>query len=236
MRLVVLTTKTPHHTFFCRELAQRHSLELAILETTGVNAKFPTAHEFESKRDEYEIQSWFSGKAPGISDICKTLTTSNINDSICADHLRRIRPNVVIVFGTRKLKQELIDTSPDSMLNLHGGDPEKYRGLDSHLWACYHQDFDALATCLHHLRSDLDAGEIVAQKKIPIFRNMKLHQLRKANTDLCIELVLRSLMDIENSGRIQGTPQRAKGRYYSFMPAVLKDIALRNFEKYAESL
>ena len=32
------------------------------------------------------------------------------------------------------------------------------------------------------------------------------------------------------------TPQRQLGRYYSYMPAVLKDICTRNFERYTATL
>ena len=46
-------------------------------------------------------------------------------------------------------------------INLHGGDPEKYRGLDSHLWSIYHEDWASLVSTLHVVSKDLDAGDSI---------------------------------------------------------------------------
>ena len=59
----------------------------------------------------------------------------------------------------------MISIFENKIFNLHGGDPEKYRGLDSHYWSIYHNDFKSLITTLHKVRPILDTGEIVLQGK-----------------------------------------------------------------------
>ena len=73
------------------------------------------------------------------------------------------------------------------------GDPRQYRGLDTHLWAIYHGDFGGLVTCLHHVDLQLDTGDIVDCRPVPIARDMELHELRAANTRVCVELIRSAL-------------------------------------------
>ena len=135
-----------------------------------------------------------------------------------------ISPDIIIVFGTSRLRKGVIDVLPNAIYNLHGGDPQHYRGLDSHLWAIYHRDFDGLETTLHQLNGELDDGAIVAKRSLQITKGMKLHELRSANTEACVELVTDALHFYSKTGRIDSCTQKKKGRYYSFMPAVLKEV------------
>ncbi|WP_377806343.1 hypothetical protein ABNQ38_06625 (plasmid) [Azospirillum sp. A29] len=94
----------------------------------------------------------------------------------------------------------LLSLCPGAFLNLHGGDPEDCRGFDTHLWAIYHGDFAALATTLHHVSPDLDAGDIVATLPLPLHRGMGLHQLRRSNTEICVRLVQEALAGHGSTG------------------------------------
>ena len=105
-----------------------------------------------------------------------------MNDASAIASLEKESVDIVIVFGTGVLKPPLIEICTQRIFNLHGADPENYRGLDTHLWAIYHKDFSGLITTLHHLDTGLDTGDIVLQSAIPIHQKIKLHELRAANT------------------------------------------------------
>ena len=53
MRVVILTTQTPHHVYFVREIAAAASVTLVMAETRSLTPPFDTAHPFESERDRY---------------------------------------------------------------------------------------------------------------------------------------------------------------------------------------
>ena len=82
-----------------------------------------------------------------------------------------------------------------STFNFHGANPEKYRGLDSQLWALWHRDYGELKTCLHQLNETLDDGDIfnllpidmVKFKKIEDKKALYINQLSKLN-DLYLSL------------------------------------------------
>ncbi len=236
MRLIVLTTETPHHAYFVREVARRHVLERVLIETGGVSAPYETRHAFEDTRDAREQAHWFDGHEASISDFAESETFTSLNGADAVARLRGLSADAIIVFGTRRLNPEVIATCPDGMINLHGGDPEHYRGLDTHLWAVWHGDFAGLITTLHRVNPELDDGDIVGRQSITLEPGMTLADLRRANTEVCLALSLAALRDFATDGRFDSQPQGGRGRYYSFMPAALKDVCCNRFARHVETL
>src|SRR5215472_3908767 len=236
MKLVILTTKTPHHAFFVREVAQRFEVAQVFCETEGPHPEFETAHAFEALRDDDERQAWFAGASPSVADFAPTKQIASMNNAPSVAELSLLAPDVVLVFGTGRLGPPVIAVQPRLMLNLHGGDPEEYRGLDTHLWAVYHRDFTGLVTTLHRVAPELDDGEVVLQAPVPLRRGMQLHELRRANTAVCVRLACAALAVIAAEGDVPSRPQTRKGRYYSFMPSPLKELCRRSFAAYTARL
>ena len=236
VRVVILTTQTPHHVAFVRDLARSFSIDRVITETRAVQPPFAVAHPFEARRDTYEWDTWFAGRRTALEDYAETRSFESTNDPECVACLNRLSPDVLISFGTRKLSPDVLGVCPDGALNLHGGDPEQYRGLDSHLWSIYHHDPDGLITTLHRLNDRIDDGEIVQRKRILPPPGSELFQLRRYNTEICVDLVRDALARFAQSGRLSSTPQKKIGRYYSFMPAVLKDLCVARFPAFLKSI
>lgn len=237
MRLAILTTDTLHHRYFVSALGGTVA-DLRIFEETepAFQAPFPTLHPFEEERERFEAECWFAGAPPPLSSLAETERFPSMNDPAALRAVTETRPDVIVVFGTGKLKGPLLSLCPGAFLNLHGGDPEEYRGLDTHLWAIYHSDFAALVTTLHHVSPDLDAGDIVATLPLPLHRGMGLHQLRRSNTEICVRLVQEALADHDHRRRFVSRAQRRPGRYYSAMPRDLKEICVRRFARHTDTL
>ena len=130
------------------------------------------------------------------------------------------KPDVIFVYGTGKLCPELVHAAP-YVLNLHGGDPERYRGLDSNLWALYHKDYDALQVTLHHVDDGLDTGDIVFQTQLSVG---PVADLQAQTERACVQLAHLALHGIE-TGFLPRRKQRTRGRYYSRMPQELRELA-----------
>ena len=235
MKIAVLTTETPHHIYFVRELQQVFGDVIVFCETQNVMATFETYHSFEGVRDEFEWNKWFNGQKMKISSHAKTYYFTNMNEKAATKTLEKENVDLVLVFGTGLLKDNLIRVCPINIFNLHGGDPEHYRGLDSHLWAIYHRDFSGLVTTLHRVDATLDSGDIVLQGQIPLTQDMGLHELRALNTQLCVELAVTLIDMYSRNGKIVSCRQRQAGRYYSFMPSALKYICCKNFENFMKN-
>ena len=237
MKLAIFTTDTLHHAHFVREMSGEFGDTCAFEETTSAQPRFATAHPFEEERDRHEAERWFGGANASIADYTQCLSFSRLNDRQAIEQIAAYAPDLTVVFGTGKLSLEVIRACHrDRILNLHGGDPESYRGLDTHLWAVYHWDFGALTTTLHRLDEGLDTGQILDQAVVPLTPGMPLHRLRAENTEMAVELTARAVRRFRSTGRLHSRPQRKRGRYYSFMPAVLKEICVKNFSRFTATL
>lgn len=236
MRAVILTTETTHHAYFVREMAKYARIDWVLLESESKAPPFETSHPYEIERDKHERTSWFDGRTPGVGEFAKTWGVPCVNDKTVTRRLDESRPDIVFVFGTGRLQSHTIAACGHHVLNLHGGDPLKYRGLDSHLWSIYHRDFGSLVTTLHKVSTQLDRGDIINSQSLQIVRDMRLDELRRLNTEACVQLCRNALSNLREQGAINGRPQAEIGRYYSHMPAVLKSICVDRFAKYTRSL
>lgn len=236
LRVGILTTETPHHVRFVEAIGARYDVARVFEERRSISAEFETQHPYEEARDAFERERWFGGADRKLADVAAVETYRDLNEPEAVASMRSADVDALIVFGTGKLGQEVIDVVPDRIVNLHGADPEKYRGLDTHLWAIYHQDFRGLVTTLHKVRPELDRGGVVMKMPIPVRRGMKLHELRAANVETCIEIATDALAMLDDYGEFISQPQLYIGRYYSFMPAVLKNRCVRKFEAYTAGL
>jgi methionyl-tRNA formyltransferase len=232
MRLVVFTTETLHHAYYVREIARQYRIDLVLSEQSSVMPPFEVKHAFEDQRDEHERARFFGGAHASIKDFGEVLDVDGINSQTAAKAIEQARPDVILVFGTGVIRPEVIGLCPEGMINLHGGDPERYRGLDSQLWAIYHNDFSALVTTLHRVNPTLDDGDIILQERLRFDHGAGLEQLRAVNTDACVRISLAALDMFSRFGQFVSRPQIERGRYYSFMPGCLKESCIARFAKF----
>lgn len=236
MRVALLTTDTPHHTYYAWRLAERFPLQTIVIETRTLAPSFETAHPFERERDEYEqsvLLKGFSGSFRDIAPVCQVAT---VQTAEAQRVLRNIAPEIVLIFGTGRCPPAVTESASVACLNLHGGNPEWYRGLDTHLWAIYHGEFEHLVTTLHHTEAALDVGAIVLQTQLGLTRESRLPELRSVNTRACLDLSLAALQLVDAGRALPARRQVQRGRYYSFMPAVLKTQCVEKFERHVRTL
>jgi methionyl-tRNA formyltransferase len=81
----------------------------------------------------------------------------------------------------------------------------------------------------------LDVGDIVYQQRLVLKRDIKIFQLRYYTTLIATELVTQALRDYLNC-EMRRKPQEKMGRYYSFMPLVLKKLVSRKYNKYCNDI
>lgn len=236
MSFAVVCGEAPHHNFFVHSLLQHYNQKfLVCIERGKIQASFDTHHPFEEERNKFEQIDFGPFYTDEYRNKCRIVECENINCSQVITAFQKEKPKIVFVMGTRQLHPEILHTGP-LFLNFHGGDPEHYRGLDSHLWVIYHKEFLHLVVTLHRLDEALDTGDIVDRRKIEIFPNMKIAQLRSVNVKICVEMAICLLDTFFHNNSIQFVKQIGRGRYYSFMPTSLKEIVVRNFNNYVTTL
>tara|TARA_B100001057_G_scaffold492738_2_gene585737 strand:- start:887 stop:1600 length:714 start_codon:yes stop_codon:yes gene_type:complete len=235
MQVLILTTNTIHHTYFVKKLTKLNIEINVICERRRIKYPFSTFHKFEKKRDQYEKKKWFKKKISILKQSKSLQFVDNIN-SLDPKKLNFSKYKIIFVFGIGILKKKFLSKIKSHILNFHGGNPEKYRGLDSHLWAIRNKDFKNFTVTLHKLITEVDKGKILFKKKINLYKNMKLYQLRKINTEICVELAKKVINLLKNKKSLNFKKQKKVGKYYSAMNSDQKNICNIAFSNYTKKL
>ena len=236
VKILVLTTDTLHHAFYIHELSQLQYELFTVIETGRVKPPFETKHSYETQRDAYEKSFFFNEDPPKINKLNACHEVDNINSRIAIETILNFNPSLIISFGVRIITSKTLKALPFPIYNFHGGCIARYRGLDSHLWAIYHKDFAALQVTFHCLIQRVDAGTPVFVENIKLTKNMPLHKLRAKTTEHCVNIT-KEFLGKENTTPLRKVMPASKlGRYYSFMPSVLKEIAANNFVQHTATL
>jgi len=230
-KIIILSSDTLHHRYFINALIKNGiDITACILETVPVEP----APFFDKEEEDFERKNFFKDVPRELK--IKVFQARNINDDAARGFMSEINPDLGIVFGTGKILPGVLFLFKDGLINVHRGIAQKYRGLDSCLWALYQNDCGNIGVTIHKVDSKLDTGDIVYQKTLDakLLKDMEIYQIRYYTTKIAVELVLKALDDYRKGG-IKSTPQQAKGTYYSFMPLELKKISAVNFERYKKS-
>ena len=234
LKIALLSSDTLHHRYFINRMkAEGLPLELVIFEKKIYKPKFKTSPFLEKDEEIFESREF--KKLMNIDSVdCENLFVPDINCDDAISLLRSKKINYGIVFGTGLIKEKLINYFKGNLINIHRGIAEEYRGLDSDLWAIYHDDFNNIGVTIHKVDTELDTGDISYSKSLKLDKNMQIFQLRFYTTLLAYELVKKTLLDFIN-GDIKFSKQKKIGRYYSFMPIQLKKGLDNKFENYVTS-
>lgn len=232
-RIILLSTDTLHHRFFIKKIDQSVSNVIKyIFETTSINFKFKTGPTFEKKQKKFENKLFFN-KSDSALDNNKIKKFNNINSNESFSYLKKIKPDIGLVFGTRKIDQRIINIFKDGLINAHRGNPEEYRGLDSDLWAMYHGEYEKIYSTIHYVNPSLDTGDIIYRKKLKIDKHTRAHKVQGLTTIVTTDLFIKFLNDY-HSKKIITRKQKKIGRYYSKIPYDLKKISIKKFDNYCK--
>lgn len=229
-KIIILATDTPHRRYFIKKLVMEGvRIDAVFFETSNIIPRFPTGPFFEKEERNFESLSFFNSFDDSLNDI-KAFYLPNINDLEVKTYIEENNIDFGIVFGTRKVSSTIVDAFRDGAINVHRGIAEEYRGLDTNLWAIYHSDVENAGVTVHFVGKELDTGDIVLQERVIYPPKTQIFQLRYFETLLATDLVIRSAQNYL-AGKLVYRPQIKKGRYYSFMPLVIKELLPEKLEK-----
>jgi folate-dependent phosphoribosylglycinamide formyltransferase PurN len=92
----------------------------------------------------------------------------SINEGTVIDLLQAIRPEIVVVFGTRIIGRSVLDAVPARFINMHAGITPGFRGSHGAYWALATGHPELAGVTIHWVDSGIDTGGIVKQARIEI--------------------------------------------------------------------
>jgi hypothetical protein len=230
-KIIILASDTLHRRYFIKKIISAGlPVEKIIFETHPVQPPFEIGPFYSEEEMNFERHNFFLEFNDSLDDL-PVHYVKNINDDESKALIKNSESELAVVFGTRKINQNIVSLFGDGLMNVHRGITQAYRGLDTNLWAIYHNDFSNIGVTVHDVNDRLDTGHIIKQKVLDIPLDTKIYQLRYYETLLATELTLEALNDYVTE-QLQFYPPPDIGRYYSFMPLVIKQTLPSKLERY----
>jgi UDP-4-amino-4-deoxy-L-arabinose formyltransferase / UDP-glucuronic acid dehydrogenase (UDP-4-keto-hexauronic acid decarboxylating) len=158
---------------------------------------------------------WFGS----VADLARSrgvphVSTADVNLGSELERIRGLEPDILFSFYYRRLvRRELLAIPRLGALNLHGSWLPGYRGRSPVNWVLV-QGETRTGVTLHYMTAEPDAGDIVAQRAVPIgFHDtaLDLHRKIVREARALLDETLPSIRDGSNERRPQ---DRARGSYF----------------------
>ena len=126
----------------------------------------PLLNLFSKKRIK-EIKKFYSFD---LSAIPKEKFThfQTVNEEACILLLEKMKPDIVIVNGTRIISKKLLDRCNAVFINMHAGITPQYRGVHGGYWAVVNNDPEHCGVTIHLVDKGIDTGGILYQNKLAL--------------------------------------------------------------------
>jgi len=172
VRAIVLTSTSLRHRFLIHTVAAR-------LDVVGVwqeAKRFAPLDLPGSAEDRAVIASHFLDRdaserhyfgAHESSQLSRAVVRREVGPGGCNEPaevaaMRRLEPDVVLVFGTELLRDEVIAAFRGNLINLHLGLSPYYRGSGTNFWPLVNREPEYVGATLHYLDAGIDSGPIIA--------------------------------------------------------------------------
>jgi folate-dependent phosphoribosylglycinamide formyltransferase PurN len=151
------------------------------------------------------------------------------NSDECIDIIKERNAEIGIITGARILSKKVIDAFSTGIINFHPGLIPQNRGLDNLKWAI-HKDIPQGVTT-HFIDNRVDAGRIILQQQIPIFKDDTLFDIDQRLYETQLDLIKPTLDAIEGK-YLDDFPLVTEGKPKSVMPNELEKGLPDKFEAY----
>jgi methionyl-tRNA formyltransferase len=167
------------------------------------------------------------------------LNVENINDDKVYEFTKEFSPDLIIVSGTRMIKEKLLSIQPAiGIMNLHTGlSPYVKGGPNCTNWCIATKQFHLIGNTVMWIDKGIDSGNIITTEFTPLTGKETFNELHIKVMDHAHDLYVRSIENLQN-GKRPGIPQReiADGTtYYTRQWGLKQKIKLatqfRNFKQ-----
>jgi methionyl-tRNA formyltransferase len=144
---------------------------------------------------------------------------SNHNNDFCGELLAADPPDLLVLGGTRILRETILDVPRIATVNAHPGLLPAMRGSSSVGWALY-KDLAQGAT-VHFVDTHIDEGDIIIGRELPVYRGDTYEKINGRLATLAGELMTETLGYFERGAVPRTAQDRAAGETLTVIPEEL---------------
>ena len=232
--VVILTSRGPRHSYFCRELERHFNLKglvvddryhasdriLTFLKSCDYNpfrilkrlSLKKRILPFE-KRDEKIERAAFPFEGGEFPVEVPLLLSPDPNGPEAVEWIKALKPDVIAVFGTRLIRDSVLSLAKYGVLNLHTGLSPFYRGGQCTFWCLYEKDPGHVGVTVHHLSGKIDGGDIVYTAVPDLTAEDTVRSIECKLVKLGTRDMIRAIRELAE-GKAPRIPQKEKGKLF----------------------
>lgn len=232
--VVILTSRGPRHSFFAHELAKRFPIAgigiddryhladrlwtflklnafnpIRMIRSSLLKRTLKTSEERDRRIEKQFFPVERSEWPKGIP----VRKSPDPNGEEMVEWVRALRPDVLVVFGTRMIREPMLSLARLGALNLHTGLSPHYRGGQCTFWCLYEGDLEHVGVTVHHLTSRIDGGDIVYTARPEVEPGDTVRSLECKLVQLGTERMIQAVRELVE-GKAPRIPQREKGKLF----------------------
>jgi len=142
-----------------------------------------------------------------------TLPAGSINLPDEVRMMQELNPDVVVVFGTGILKEQLIQAFAGNIVNLHLGLSPYYRGSGTNFWPLVNREPEYVGATIHYLDAGIDSGHMICHVRPDIAAGDGPHDLGNKTIQKALE-VFPAVLRAHAAGTVAARPQSGEGKLY----------------------
>jgi folate-dependent phosphoribosylglycinamide formyltransferase PurN len=119
----------------------------------------------------------------------------SVNAQACREALRKLRPDVVVVYGTRIIRRDTLACVTAPFINYHAGVNPKYRGQNGAYWARRNGDPDHAGVTIHLIDEGVDTGDVLYQAPVTFAPDDNIATYQHRQMVAALPLLARAIED-----------------------------------------
>ena len=145
--------------------------------------------------------------------ICREVAPGGCNEPSEVAAMRALAPDVVLVFGTEILRDEVIASFRGNLINLHLGLSPYYRGSGTNFWPLVNREPEYVGATIHYLDAGIDSGPIISHVRPEMRAADGPHDVGN-RTIIAAATALTQVALAHARQPVASTPQGRGGRLY----------------------
>jgi methionyl-tRNA formyltransferase len=167
--------------------------------------------EAPKERAKFEKRIEGNPLAPEIAEQCSAhgvelVEVPQHNLAGCLAHLQRVKPRLIVLGGTRIMRDPVLSYPLDGVINAHPGLLPECRGSASPAWSVYH-DIKVGSTA-HICEPGIDTGDILAKREVAVKRGYTYNDLCYQTLCLSGTLMTEAVAHYAEHGNFDGIRQK----------------------------
>ncbi len=147
----------------------------------------------------------------------RKISVPSHNGPECDALLEKIKPDVIVVYGTRIIRSHIFQRARKATLNMHTGLSPFYRGDSTLFWPIYYNEPDRLGVTVHKLVTEVDGGDIVFTGKIDYTRGDTETELFAKGVQTGTKLYLQAVQNVLDNTIIYHQQDLSLGREFRWV-------------------